>query len=110
MTKSIDTSTKLAFIKEYFQANPGRKPANIHRIYSDPSLNKKEVDILYAFLKMETMNIHHHESSIIAPVLDENGSSSPSVRSDKEMSVFLTAIQWLGTNVGSSLLEENDIR
>ena len=106
MSKSITVSEKVLFIKEYFSAHPGREPANIQRIYSDPTFNHQEVDILYAFLKMETMNSHHHESSIIVPVLDESGSVYPSDRSDEEMKVFFTAIQWIGTNVGSSLLEE----
>lgn len=106
MTKSIELSTKVEYIKEYFKSHPEREPVNIQRIYSSPSVNKKEVDILYSFLKMETLNDHHHESSIIAPVLDEKGSRSPSLRSDEEMKVFFTAIQWLGTNVGSSLLED----
>lgn len=49
MTKSIELSTKVEYIKEYFKAHPEREPVNIQRIYSSPSVNKRSRYSLFIF-------------------------------------------------------------
>lgn len=106
-TKEI--SEELEFVKKYFDKHPGRTPVNINRVYSDPMFNKKELHLLYSLIKQDTLNDHITDSSIISHVLsNEKNLNYPLVRSDDEMKVFFTAIQWVGTNVGSEIIGSNE--
>lgn len=98
---------KVAYIKAYFTKHPARTPVNINRVYGSPMLNVKEVEALYKMIKLETQNEHANDSSIIAYVLNDQNSVYPPTRSDEEMKVFFTAIQWTGTNVGSEIFGES---
>jgi hypothetical protein len=97
---------KVLFIKDYFTKHPKRTPVNINRVYSDPVLNRKEVNALYAIIKKDTANEHAFESAIISHVLsEEKNAQYPVTRSDEEMKIFFTTVQWLGSNVGSEIVE-----
>ncbi len=97
---------KVSYIQKYFDKHPKRTPVNINRVYSDPVLNRKELNALYAIIKKDTSNEHVFESSIISHVLsEEKNAQYPATRSDEEMKVFFTTVQWMGSNVGSEIVE-----
>lgn len=90
---------KINFIDDYFKKNPEITPLHIERVTLAGKYNVDEVNILYKFLKKETLNSPNKESSLIYHILGTN----PSV----DMIIgFLTAIQWTGTNVGSEIFEK----
>lgn len=105
-TVSDTLAKKVAEIKAYFEKHPARTPVSINRIYERPVLNVKEVNALHKMIKLETQNSHANDSSVIAYVLDEKNSANPATRSDAEMRIFFTAIQWTGTNVGSEVVSD----
>lgn len=103
---SIELADKVAKIKAYFEKHPAQTPVSINRVYGNPSLNAKEVHALHKMIELETQNSHANDSSVIAYVLDDENSVYPATRSDAEMRIFFTAIQWVGTNVGSEVISD----
>lgn len=102
----VELADKVAEIKAYFKKHPGRTPVSINRVYGNPTLNASEVRALHKMIELETQNDHANDSSVIAYVLDDTNSVYPATRSDAEMRIFFTAIQWTGTNVGSEVVSD----
>lgn len=103
---STELADKVAKIKAYFEKHPAQTPVSINRVYANPVINAKEVHALHKMIELETQNDHANDSSVIAYVLDDKNSAYPATRSDAEMRIFFTAIQWTGTNVGSEVVSD----